>query len=47
MTLPLNLRRTTIGTVAALSLLKKIKPGQTVRVKPGQWLVEEQDEVHH
>ena len=27
--------------------MRKIKPGQTVRVKPGQWLVEEQDEVHH
>jgi quercetin dioxygenase-like cupin family protein len=29
------------------TLVKKIKPGMTVRVKPGQWLVEEQDEVHH
>ena len=29
------------------TLVKKINPGQTVRVKPGQWLVEEQDEVHH
>jgi quercetin dioxygenase-like cupin family protein len=29
------------------TLVKRIKPGQTVRVKPGQWLVEEQDEVHH
>ena len=29
------------------TLVTKIKPGQTVRVKPGQWLVEEQDEVHH
>ena len=29
------------------TLVRKIKPGQTVRVKPGQWLVEEQDEVHH
>jgi quercetin dioxygenase-like cupin family protein len=27
--------------------VRKIKPGQTVRVKPGQWLVEEQGEVHH
>ena len=27
--------------------LQAIKPGQTVRVKPGQWLVEEQGEVHH
>jgi quercetin dioxygenase-like cupin family protein len=29
------------------TLVRKVKPGQTVRVKPGQWLVEEQDEVHH
>jgi len=29
------------------TLVRKIEPGQTVRVKPGQWLVEEQDEVHH
>ena len=29
------------------TLVKKVKPGMTVRVKPGQWLVEEQDEVHH
>ena len=29
------------------TLVRKIKPGQTVRVKPGQWLVEEQGEVHH
>jgi quercetin dioxygenase-like cupin family protein len=29
------------------TLVKRIKPGMTVRVKPGQWLVEEQDEVHH
>ena len=28
-------------------LLKKIEPGMTVRVKPGQWLVEKQGEVHH
>ena len=27
--------------------MRKIKPGETVRVKPGQWLVEEQDMVHH
>ncbi len=27
--------------------LRSIRPGQTVRVKPGQWLVEEQGEVHH
>ncbi len=27
--------------------LQTIRPGQTVRVKPGQWLVEEQGEVHH
>jgi quercetin dioxygenase-like cupin family protein len=29
------------------TLVKKVTPGMTVRVKPGQWLVEEQDEVHH
>ena len=29
------------------TLVRRIKPGQTVRVKPGQWLVEEQGEVHH
>jgi quercetin dioxygenase-like cupin family protein len=29
------------------TLVRKVKPGMTVRVKPGQWLVEEQDEVHH
>ena len=29
------------------TLVKKITPGMTVRVKPGQWLVEEQDEIHH
>ena len=29
------------------TLVTKIRPGMTVRVKPGQWLVEEQDEVHH
>jgi len=29
------------------TLVRKIDPGTTVRVKPGQWLVEEQDEVHH
>jgi len=28
-------------------LVRRIKPGQTVKVRTGQWLVEEQDEVHH
>lgn len=28
-------------------LVRRIKPGQTVRVREGQWLVEDQDEVHH
>lgn len=28
-------------------LVKTIGPGQTVRVRPGHWLVEEQGEVHH
>jgi quercetin dioxygenase-like cupin family protein len=27
--------------------LQTIRPGDTVKVKPGQWLVEDQDEVHH
>ncbi len=27
--------------------LQTMKPGDTVKVKPGQWLVEEQGEVHH
>ncbi|WP_243058517.1 cupin domain-containing protein [Nocardioides sp. SR21] len=29
------------------TLMKNIGPGETVHVKPGQWLVEEQGEVHH
>lgn len=28
-------------------LVRRIKPGQTVRIRAGQWLVEEQGEVHH
>ena len=28
-------------------VVKKLKPGQTYRVKAGQWLREEQGEVHH
>lgn len=28
-------------------LVRVIKPGQTVKVRPGHWLVEEQGEVHH
>ncbi len=29
------------------TLVRTIDPGETVRVRPGRWLVEEQDEVHH
>ena len=29
------------------TLMKVVKPGMTVKVRPGQWLVEEQGEVHH
>jgi quercetin dioxygenase-like cupin family protein len=29
------------------TLVRKLWDGDTVRVKPGQWLVEEQDMVHH
>jgi quercetin dioxygenase-like cupin family protein len=29
------------------TLVRRIGPGQTVRVRAGQWLVEEQGEVHH
>ena len=29
------------------TLVKRIGPGETVHVKPGQWLVEEQGAVHH
>ena len=28
-------------------VIRRINPGQTVRVRPGQWLREEQGEVHH
>lgn len=28
-------------------VVKVIKPGMTVKVRPGQWLQEEQGEVHH
>lgn len=29
------------------TLVRTIKPGQTAKVKTGQWLVEQQGEVHH
>lgn len=29
------------------TLVKVVRPGQTVKVRAGQWLVEEQGEVHH
>lgn len=29
------------------TLVRRIRPGQTAKVRTGQWLVEEQDEVHH
>ncbi|MGY2700884.1 MULTISPECIES: cupin domain-containing protein [unclassified Nocardioides] len=29
------------------TLVKVIRPGMTVKVRPGQWLVEEQGEIHH
>jgi quercetin dioxygenase-like cupin family protein len=29
------------------TLVRKLGPGDTAKVRPGQWLVEEQDEVHH
>jgi quercetin dioxygenase-like cupin family protein len=29
------------------TLVKVVRPGMTVKVRPGQWLVEEQGEVHH
>jgi quercetin dioxygenase-like cupin family protein len=29
------------------TLVAVVRPGHTVRVRPGQWLVEEQGEVHH
>ncbi|MFC5493574.1 cupin domain-containing protein [Nocardioides caricicola] len=35
------------GPGDAPTLVKVIKPGDTVRVRPGHWLIEEQGEVHH
>ncbi len=29
------------------TLVRTIRSGETVRVRPGHWLVEDQDEVHH
>ena len=29
------------------TLVRKIKPGDTVKVRSGQWLVEEEGEIHH
>lgn len=29
------------------TLVKVVRPGQTVKVRPGQWLVEQQGEIHH
>jgi quercetin dioxygenase-like cupin family protein len=29
------------------TVIRRINPGQTVKVRPGQWLREEQGEVHH
>ena len=29
------------------TVVKVIKPGMTVKVRPGQWLREEQGEIHH
>lgn len=29
------------------TLVRTIDPGETVKVRPGRWLVEEQGEVHH
>lgn len=29
------------------TLVRRVRAGQTVKVRAGQWLVEEQDEVHH
>ncbi|HEU5037961.1 MAG TPA: cupin domain-containing protein [Nocardioides sp.] len=29
------------------TLVRVVEPGQTVKVRPGHWLVEEQGEVHH
>lgn len=35
------------GPGDAPTVIKVIKPGDTVKVRPGQWLQEEQGEVHH
>ena len=35
------------GPGDAPTLVKVVKPGMTVKVRPGQWLVEEQGEIHH
>jgi quercetin dioxygenase-like cupin family protein len=35
------------GPGDAPTLIKVVKPGDTVKVRAGQWLVEEQGEVHH
>lgn len=29
------------------TLVRVVRPGHTVKVRPGQWLVEQQGEVHH
>ena len=29
------------------TLVKRVRPGDTVKVRSGQWLIEEQGEVHH
>jgi quercetin dioxygenase-like cupin family protein len=35
------------GPGDAPTLVKVIRPGMTVKVRPGRWLVEEQGEIHH
>jgi quercetin dioxygenase-like cupin family protein len=35
------------GPGDAPTVIKVIKPGDTVKVRPGQWLSEEQGEIHH
>jgi quercetin dioxygenase-like cupin family protein len=35
------------GDGEAPTLIKKVGPGQTVKVRAGQWLIESQGEVHH
>ncbi|GAA1151212.1 cupin domain-containing protein [Nocardioides aquiterrae] len=35
------------GPGDAATLVEVIKPGMTVKVRPGHWLVEEQGEIHH